>query len=515
MKLTDYTSYADAQKHFSTDALWELFDGTEEKFNIAHECLDRHAHLEGPAIRIAHADGRDEAIGWAELAEASSRCAHQLREWGVRPGDTVAVLLEPSAAFYISLFGILKTGAGFLPLFTLFGPDAIRARVTDCGAKLILSTAEKRGAAGEAACAPVKVADAGWIAGLSRFPGTFAWTTESRDLAIIQYTSGTTRQMPQAIRQTHRSLVTLMVSSLYGVGLRPGDRYCCPSSAAWGHGLWQGTLAPMAIGVATTTYAGKFDPLRLLKALQDYRITTLSAAATHYRMMKNSGAVPQYKLCLGKISFAGEPLDTDTEDYIVQAVGAPMCSIYGTSEIGAVVVGYPGAPDLRVPRGSLGKPVPGVRMEVQDVEGRRCAPDEIGEMKVWRRGAWVPTRDLGFEDASGFLFHGGRADDVIISAGWTISPMEVEDIIQQHPDVRETAVVGLPDGLRGQIVKAFVVAARPGTLELVQEIQDLVRHRLGQHEYPRAVEFLPELPKTPAGKINRRLLRDRPQKEAA
>jgi len=161
--------------------------------------------------------------------------------------------------------------------------------------------------------------------------------------------------------------------------------------------------------------------------------------------------------------------------------------------------------------GSLGKPIPAAKVEVQDAEGKLCAPGVTGEMKVWRREKWIATKDLGRTDEDGYFFHGGRADDVIISAGWTMSAIEIEDAVLKHPDVREVGAIGVPDKLRGQVVKAFVVADRAGDEGFIKEIQDLVRQRLSQHEYPRVIEFVTELPKTPAGKVNRKILRTREQ----
>ena len=180
-----------------------------------------------------------------------------------------------------------------------------------------------------------------------------------------------------------------------------------------------------------------------------------------------------------------------------------------TGKVGVVLVSYPGAPDFPVKRGALGKPVPGVRVVVQDAQGAECPPGVVGEMKVWRRDGWVPTRDLGRTDEDGYFYHAGRADDVIISAGWTMSAVEIEDSILQHPRVLEAAAIGVPDELRGQVVKAFVVVRGAGDDALAREIQELVRTRLSQHEYPRQLAFVAELPKTPAGKINRKLLRER------
>ena len=300
-----------------------------------------------------------------------------------------------------------------------------------------------------------------------------------------------------------------MVAALYGTGLRPGDRFICPSSPAWGHGLWHGTLAPLALGITIGAYAGKFNPERLLAALERHRFTNISAAATHYRMMRNSGAAPCYRNALEKLSFTGEPIDSETAAFVKQTFGREVCSMYGTTEIGVILVSYPGAADFVVKPGSLGKPIPGGRVEVHDADGRPCAPDVTGELKVWRRGQWIATKDLGRTDADGYFYHGGRADDVIISAGWTMSAVEIEDAILKHPEVREAAAIGVPDPLRGQVVKAFVVTDRPGDASFEHEIQDVVRQRLSHHEYPRLVSFVTELPKTPAGKVNRKVLRDR------
>ncbi|MBO9357657.1 AMP-binding protein [Bordetella petrii] len=514
-KLTDTTSYAEAQARFTPQQLWDLFDGTPGSFNIAHECVDRHAASGRVAVIVAHADGGETAIGFGQLARQSSQFAHLLAARGVRPGDRVAIMLEPSPAFYAAMFGALKAGAIAVPLFTLFGPDGVRLRVRDCTPRLLIANAGKAGMCRELGDTEVLVADADFDALLQTYPDTYVVATKAGDEAIFQYTSGTTRELPAAVRHTHRALVTLMLAGLYGTGLRPGDRFFCPSSPAWGHGLWHGTLAPLALGITIGAYSGKFNAERLLKALQDGRFTSISAAATHFRMMRNSGAVARYRYELRKVSFTGEPMDSETETFVRQSFGRPVCSMYGTTEIGVILVNYPGAEDFRVKPGSLGKPVPGGVVQVQDAAGRPCAPGVTGELKVWRGGAWVATKDLGRIDDEGYFYHAGRADDVIISAGWTMSAVEIEDAILKHPDVREAAAIGVPDALRGQVVKAFVVAARPGGEPFIKEIQDLVRSRLSQHEYPRHVVFVDELPKTPAGKVHRKALRDQEQRAAA
>lgn len=508
-RLTDYQSYADAQAYFSAEKLWELFDGDRERLNIAHECVDRHADSGRDALIVAHADGADEVITYRELAEDSSRFAHYLERRGIQRGQRVAIMLDPSRAFYTAMFGVIKRGAIAVPLFTLFGPDGIRLRVHDCQPALIVTNAQKMPVAVSATQVPALVYDDAFHASLQGLPPRYAVQTRADDLAVFQYTSGTTRELPDAVKHTHRALVTLTVAALYGTGLRPGDRFFCPSSPAWGHGLWHGTLAPLGMGLTVGAYSGRFHPERLLQALSRHRFTNMSAAATHYRMMKNCGKAGDYAYCFGKLSFTGEPIDDDTADFVRRTFGLEVCSMYGTTEIGVVLASYPGAPDFPVKRGSLGKPVPGTRIEVHDAEGRPCPPGATGQLMVLRKGEWIPTKDLGRVDEDDYYYHAGRADDVIISAGWTMSAVEIENAILLHPDVLEAAAIGVPDEVRGQVVKAFVVTGRAPGEPFVQEIQELVRSKLSQHEYPRHVAFVPELPKTPAGKVHRKVLRER------
>ncbi len=510
MKLTDLTSHADAMRHFSMAGLWELFDGNRDRLNIAHECIDRHASDDmRVAVRLAQADGRHGELTFTEIKAASCRLAHWLLAQGVQPGDRVAFMLEPALPFYAGLFGAMRMGAVAVPLFTLFGPDGLRLRLDDCQPKILLTTADKAALGAGIPGLTTVIADDAFLAELARFPDQFEPTTRADAMAMYQYTSGTTRELPEAVKHTHRAIVLVTIAALYGTGIRPGDRFFCPSSPAWGHGLWHGTLAPLGLGVATGAYAGRFDADRLLQALAHFGITNLSAAATHYRMMKNAGTADRYAFALDKLSYTGEPIDSDTLAFVDRTFHLPVCSMYGTTEVGVCMVNYPGATDFTVKPGSLGKPPPGMRVEVHGPDGRPVAPGRIGEIKLRRGDTWIATKDLGHIDADGYFFHDGRADDVIISAGWTMSAVEIEDTLLKHPDVREAAVIGVPDAVRGQVVKAFLVTPRPYDASFVAEIQDFVRSRLAQHEYPRQVAVVAELPKTPAGKVNRKVLRDR------
>lgn len=507
-KLTDYVGYADAQAHFSRAGLWALFDGNEASLNITTECIDRHVDTD-TTITVLRKSDPDASFTMCEVANWSNRVANFLLSEGVTKGDRVAIMLEPSLEFYFSLFGVMKAGAVAVPLYTLFGPDGLALRIDDCKPRILIIAPEKAEIAKRLGRdIRLVCADESFKTTLSRHGSEFQAQTSPNDMAMYQYTSGTTRELPEAVKHRHRAVVTVMVAALYGTGIRPGDRYLCPSSPAWGHGLWHGTIAPLALGVSIWAWAGHYDAKRLLEALEHHRINNLSAATTHYRLMKNSGVAARHQYVIDKLTYTGEPTDTSTEDFIIATFGQRACSMYGTTEVGVILVNYPGAPDIKVKPRSLGKAVPGLRVEVHTPEGRVAAPHEVGEIVVEKAGEWVRTKDRGWTDEEGYFYHGGRADDVIISAGWTMGVKEIEDTLLKHDAVAEVAVIGVPDALRGQVVKAYVVCRRDGTDRLIEELQDFTRSRLSLHEYPRQIEFVSALPKTPSGKVNRQALRN-------
>lgn len=506
--LMEYTSYKDSQAEFSIKGLWQLLDGDKQQLNIAYEAVDRHAHQNKVAIHIAHSDGRDESISFHDLSSTSSQLAHWLGSLGVKTGDRVGVMVDPSLAFYAAMFGIIKSGAVAVPMFTLFGIDSLRARVDDSGLKVLVVSREKNDIAQSLKDIHIEVADDTFLSKLQNFPKTFETNTTPSDYAIYQYTSGTTRALPTAVKHTHVSVVYLMIATLYATGIRPGDRFFCPSSTAWGHGLWHGTLGPLTLGITTGTISGKFDPTRFAKALSDYKINALSAAPTHFRMLRSSGIVKNYSYAIKKLSYTGEPLDSSTAEFIENAFATIPRSMYGTTEVGTVLVNYPGAEDYEVRRGSLGKPIPGTQVDVHNGDGHPCDSGESGEIVVRRKDGWVSTKDIGSRDAEGYFYYGGRSDDVIISAGWTMSAIEIEDVLLKHESVMEAAVIGVADEMRGLIPKAFLVCNALGSDGLATELQDFARSRLSLHEYPRQIEFVESLPKTLAGKVNRKVLRD-------
>ena len=320
-----------ARSSFSWDRLWERFDGDEQHLNIAHECLDRH-DASRVAARIAYADGRAEELSFGQIAAQASRFAPLLEDMNVDRGDRVGIMVEPSLAFYAALFGTIKRGAVAVPLYTLFGPDAIRDRLDDCEAALLVSD---RVADDRLQHLPYRLLryDGALDERLQTLPAVYHATTSAQDLAVLQYTSGTSRQLPEAVPHRHRSIITLMRAALFALGLDATDRYFCPSSPAWGHGLWHGTVAPWSLGAALGSYSGRFSIDRLVDALKGFQITNLAAASTIYRMLLRSERVHELTT-LRKASYTGEELDASAQHIWNESVGVPVCGMYGTTETG-------------------------------------------------------------------------------------------------------------------------------------------------------------------------------------
>lgn len=504
--LVQINQYSEIQEQFAWSRLWELFDGNKEQLNLAHECLDRH-RSKGTAVSVKYFDGSSEHYSFAELSDASGKVANWLEGQGIKKGDRVAIMLDPGFSYYAAMFGAIKRGAIAVPLFTLFGPDALALRLNDCKPALLLTRSDADSIGKQFPGLKIVKPTAEFWRELDQYPIQYRTSTTADDLAVFQYTSGTTRTLPEAVKHSHRAVVTLMIAALYGVGLRPDDRYFCPSSPAWGHGLWHGTIGPLALGVHIGSYSGRFDAQRILEALEEFEIDNMAAAPTVYRMLKNSGLVKNYSIKLKKLSFTGEPMDSPTATFLTDTFGVVPCSMYGSTEVGVILVNYPGTADHEVRLGALGKAAPGWKVGVVDEQGNELPVGETGEIAVHRKGQWFFVKDRGWRDKDGYFFHGGRSDDVIISAGWTMSSIEIEDTLMKHSKVLEAAVIGVPDELRGQVVKAYVVAKEGGD-EVKQDIQQHMKGQLSQHEYPRIIEFVSELPKTPAGKINRKVLKD-------
>jgi len=506
--ITNYKTYEEAKAKFTWDQVWDLFDGDREHFNIAHECIDRHPP-EDTAIRIKFADRHVEEYTFGELSVLTSKFAHALEKLGIARDDRVLVMLEPSREYYVSLFGTMKRGAIVVPCFTLFGPDALKYRLQDSGASVFVTTEEKASMIKDYPINHVITIEKDFDAFIGQEAESYPcnMNRSADDVAVYQYTSGTTKKFPDAVKHFHKSVAVASPAAIFGFGLSKGDRYFCPSSPAWGHGLWYGTLAPLSLGIGVGAYSGKFDEVVFLEALEEFEINNISAAPTVFRRIKNSGIVDKFWLKIKKISYTGEPMDMDTFNFIKETFGVSPHGVYGSTEVGPLVVHYAGFKDWVVVPGSLGKPMLGVNVAIIDSEGNRVPPGQLGEIAMMREDGWFRVKDAAIEDEEGYYWHKGRVDDIILSSGWTISAVEVEDKLQRHKHVLEAVVIGVPDKDRGELVKAFVKTDAEPTEDLKKELQEFVKMGLSKHEYPREIEFVDEIPKTEGGKINRKEVR--------
>ncbi len=510
--LDKYKSYEEAQEKFKWSERWQVFDGDKEKFNIAHECVDRHPKGDD-AIRIKFADGKEERYTFQQFSDATSQFANFLKNKGIGKGDRVALLLHPCFQFYVGMFGIFKLGAIVIPCSPLFGPDATGYRLEKGETKAILTTRDRTNLIEEDVRKKLNLQiifaedlfdD---MAGESK---EFKPDTGPNDMAMIQFSSGTTGA-PKTVNYRHGAITVAAPFIRFALGVSPDDEYFCPSSPAWGHGIWYGTIAPLIFGKAVGTYSGKFDADMCLEALQNFEITNISAISSHYRLMLQSPNVDKFNIKIKRLTYTGEPMSKDVAALIKEKWGIMPHGLYGTTEVGPLTSDFAGFDNWKVKPGSLGKPSLGAIVSVIDENDNEVPPNEVGQMAIKRGDKWIRVGDMVYKDEDGYFWYVSRADDVIISAGYTIGPIEVEDALMKHDAVEECAVVGSPDKERGTIVKAFIKVKEgytPGP-ELEEDIRKFVRDKLSKHEYPREIEFIDELPKTPDGKIRRKVLKER------
>ena len=506
----EYKTYEDFRKNFQFRERWEVFDGNRDTLNIAYECIDRHPK-EKTAIRIKFDDGRTESYTFGEFSRLTSQFANMLERLDIKAGEPVAMVLNPSLEFYVTMFGILKRGAVVVVCSPLFGPEAVEYRVNRSNARMVVIHKGQTDLVKEGLVPHLIIAEE-LKEILSKENEDYKTNTSADSLAFLQFSSGTTG-VPKAVSYGHKAVTLAAVHVKFGVGLRDGDSYFCPSSPAWGMGIWYGAIGPLIFGNAIGAYSGKFDPERILEALEEYEVTNMFAAPLIFRRMMESGKMDNYKLKFRRMSYSGGKLDMDVIQYYQQKYGLVIQSCYGSTEVGVILADY-GFDDWKVMPGSLGKPLPGATVAVIDDDGKESAPGNVGMVAVWLGGKWVTLGDTAYVDEEGYFWYKNRVDDIIISAGYTIGPIEIEDVLMKHPKVKEAAVVGSPDKDRGEIVKAYIIPEQGATQELKQEIQEFIKTRLSKHEYPRDLEFVNELPRTPDGKIKRRVLREREYEKA-
>lgn len=526
---------------------WDL----PSNYNIGVDVCDRHAADKGK-LAIIHDRGDGTAEKWTfwELKRASDRFANALRTLGVERGDRVAVLLSQSPQLPIAHVATYKLGAVVVPLFTLFGEEALRFRLGDSGAEVIVTDLEHFEVVSTLREELDGLQHVILVDGESSRACTFDGliqdassvfepvATRPEDPAIIIYTSGTTGA-PKGALHGHG----IMLGHLPGVSLphdlapREGDLFWTPADWAWIGGLFDVLFPALHWGLPVVSHRMlRFDPERSFALMERWGVRNAFFPPTALKMMRN---VPdprrRWELELQTIGCGGEPLGVETFDWAKEELGIVINEFYGQTECNLVLANcnaiMPAKP------GSMGRPVPGHRVAVIDEEGNELGPGEQGEVAVrrpdpammlgyWNNeaatkdkfvGDWLKTGDLASIDDQGYFHFVGRDDDVIVSAGYRIGPVEIEETLVKHRDVLMAAAVGKAAPVRGQVVKAFVVLREESEAgeDLAAELKGLVKSRLGAHEYPREIEFVDELPMTPTGKIRRNVLRQSEAGEGA
>lgn len=509
----DYSSYEEAKENFNWKERWILFDGTKDHFNIAHECIDRHPQDEC-AIRIKFSDGKSEMYTFGQFSEYTRRFASYLKANGIESGDRVVILLFPSFELYVSMFGTFRRGSVAVMCFPLFGPEAINFRLARSEAKAIVTTRSMMDLVDSelADRLGLKIIYAeDLIPELDNYSDNYEWDTDTDSICMMQFSSGTTGE-PKSLFYKHGAISVAGVVMKLGNGLKPDDIYFCPSSPGWGHGIWYGTIAPLIHGRAIGTFSGKFDTDKVLEALEEWGVTIMAAISSHYRLIMESPNVENYKVRLRTVNYTGEAMTKDTVAALKRVWGIYPAAQYGTTEAGPIALDFMDFDNWVIRPGSLGKlMLGGIKIAILDEKEKEVPPGTTGQVALWKNDAWFKIGDSAYIDEDGYFWYVGRIDDVIISSGYTIGPIEVEGAVNKHPAVEESAVIGSPDKNRGDIVKALVVL-KNGFVEsedLAEEIKSFVKTRLSKHEYPREIEFIAELPKTPDGKIKRKPLKER------
>ena len=548
--------YVRTKATFDWNGARSLLEGLPDGkgMNIAHEAVDRHARgAAGEHVAILWIGKSDERreITYRALREDTNRFANVLRSLGLGRGDRVFTLLGRVPELYIAVLGSLKANCVASPLFSAFGPEPIATRLElGEGVALVITEAlYKRKIEPLRSRLPkltrVLLVDApgDGVATLSlqrlleeSSPEFDIPATEPEDMALLHFTSGTTGR-PKGAIHVHDAIVTHFITGLYALDLHPQDRFWCTADPGWVTGTSYGILAPLAHGVTNIVVEAEFDAPTWYGVLAKERVTVWYTAPTAIRMMMKLGREALQELDLSALRFmasVGEPLNPEAVVWSAEAFGRPFHDNWWQTETGGIMIANYAAVDVKP--GSMGRPLPGIEAAVVrrtpdgsvEIVDR---PDEQGELALkagWpsmMRGylhederfakcfanGWYLTGDLASRDEDGYFWFVGRADDVIKSSGHLIGPFEVESALMEHVAVAEAGVIGKPDPMAGEIVKAFV-ALKPGfdaTDALRKELLGHARKRLGAAVAPKEIEFKTALPRTRSGKIMRRLLKAR------
>jgi acetyl-CoA synthetase len=525
--------------------------------NIAHEAVDRHAagpRADHVAIRWLGKRGEVREYTYRQLRELTDRFANVLAGLGVGRGDRVFALAGRIPELYIAALGTLKHGSVFCPLFSAFGPEPIRARMTIGQARVLVTTESLYRRKIDALRAQLPdlahvllVGEGGAETSvpdthdfhrlLARAANRFTIpATAPEDMALLHFTSGTTGK-PKGAVHVHEAVVAHHVTGTYALDLHLDDVFWCTADPGWVTGTSYGIIAPLTHGLTSIVDEAEFDAERWYRTLQDQRVTVWYTAPTAIRMLMKAGEELPKKYDLRALRFlssVGEPLNPEAVVWGQEVFGRPFHDNWWQTETGGIMIANFAAMDVRP--GSMGRPLPGVeaaivrrvadnRVEVidePDVQGELALRpgwpsmfrDYLGERARYEKcfiGGFYLSGDLARRDADGYFWFVGRADDVIKTSGHLIGPFEVESVLMEHPAVAEAGVIGKPDPVALEVVKAFVSlkAGFSPTSELRRELLAHARTRLGAVVAPKEIDFQPSLPKTRSGKIMRRLLKAR------
>jgi acetyl-CoA synthetase len=492
-----------------------------ERYNITEDVCDKHPR-DKLAMVWERFDGASREVTWGDLQDLSNQAANMLAAHGVERGDRVAVVLPPTAETAAIFFGTWKLGAILLSMSVLYGDDGIRHRLGDSQPRVLITDAANAGRFDD----PL-VLDGELLAGQ---PTDFQTAdTSADDPAQLYYTSGTTG-LAKGIVHAHRYLLA-HEEFTYCHEVEDGERFHGVGEWAWAAGIAP-LLGPWRLGAVQCVYQreGGFDPHKQLDFVSRHGVTNAFFTPTALRaMMPVSDAGKRYPCNFRRVCSAGEPLNPEAIRWFREQYGVTVLDYYGLTESYPLVANYPW---MEVREGSMGRPMPGWDVQILDEDEQPLPHGERGEICLRARsnphyplgywnndeaaaetfgGDWFHTKDAAVMDEGGYVWYAGRADDVIISAGYRIGPFEVESACIEHPAVAESAAVASPDERRGHVVKAFIVLAEgyEPSDELADEIKHFVRDRLSQYAYPRKVEFVADLPKTLTGKIRRIELREK------
>ena len=531
-----------ASTPLSPDQLLAIYDVPGA--SAAEFLCDRH-DPDAVAFTIIDADlsGRD--ITYGELKTESEKVAAALAELGVSEGDRVATLMSKSADLVFTLVGIWRLGAVHMPLFTAFAWPAIEMRITGGDAKVIISDADQRGkiektdvpvvVAGLADCPEAREGDLDLATIVAaQEPGHPAAVTGPNAGMVMLFTSGTTGT-PKGVVVPVRALAAFHQYIETGLDVRADDVFWNGADPGWAYGLYYGILGPMAVGRRSLLLHARYSPELAFAVLQYFHVTNFAAAPTVYRTMRAKADIAPADVKLRRASAAGEPLTPEVIDWSIEQFGVEVRDQYGQTEHGMFIIN-PWHDSLRedVRPGSMGVPLPGWSCAVLAADADVPAPvGELGRVAIdvpasplmWftgyheapektaerfsADGRWYYTGDAAKLDDDGHFYFSSRDDDVIIMSGYRIGPFDVESVLAGHPDVLESAVIGVPDDLAGEVLEAYVVLREgvDGGDEKESELQKWVKTEFAAHAFPRKVHFVRELPKTPSGKIQRFLLR--------